>query len=49
VVLDPIFLENLLDFVLEMHVIVGYHLVEDPIATYDVLLNKPCDMFRFQG
>ena len=45
VVLDPIFLENLLNFVLEMHAIVRYHLVGDPIATYDVLLNKPCDMF----
>jgi hypothetical protein len=48
-VLDSILLDNLLNFVLEMHAIIGYHLVRDPITTYDVLLNKPSDMLCFQS
>ncbi len=47
-VLDSILLDNLLNFVLEMHAIIGYHLVRDPITTYDVLLNKPSNMLAFK-
>jgi hypothetical protein len=49
VVLDFILLKDFLNFILELHAIVIYHLMGDFVMTNDIILNESSDMLAMSS